>query len=145
MRSWSLRLLILACALALLQVTADVHSQAANVSGVSYIDCRGKPRFKVGDWVTYRFRSKSDAGDSVRYDMTILISGEEVFWGEDCFWVETQITHPGMAPGVSDAKLMSYAMFGDTLWELRLLVYQRKYTGLADDGSIHQELIHRSL
>jgi len=146
MRSLCLRLSLVAAAFfCIVTLASDVSSQAGPVSAVSYVDCRGKPRFKVGDWVKYHFKSQSDDGTKQEYDMVLLISGEEVFWGDPCFWVETQVSYGKEKPSASDSKLMSYSMFGDTLWEQRIAVYQRKSAGLAEDGSIRQELLHRSL
>jgi len=146
MRSLYLRLSLVAAALlSLVLLSSDAGSQAGPVSAVSYVDCRGKPHFKVGDWVKYHFKSESDDGKTQEYDMIVLIAGEEVFWGDPCFWVETQVSYGKEKPSASDSKLMSYSMFGDTLWEQRIAVYQRKSSGLAEDGSIRQELIHRSL
>ena len=145
MRSWLLRLFTVLAALMLSSVAAEVHAQGTAVSGISYIDCRGKPRFKVGDWVKYHFAGQSDAGEKLDYQMIILISGEEMFWGEPCFWVETQIALGDQPAATADSKLLSYAVFGDTLWEQRLTVYQRKFASLSETGQIRQELIHRSL
>ncbi len=145
MRSLSFRLFTALSALVLLSFAAEVHAQATAVSGISYIDCRSRPRFVVGDWVKYHFTGKSDAGEKLDYEMTILISGEEIFWGEPCFWVETLVSLGGQPATTTDAKLVSYSMFGDTLWEQRMTVYQRKYATLTETGQIRQELIHRSL
>jgi hypothetical protein len=81
------RALIAVFSLMLLQIASDVWpaSGMVQMSGLGYIDFRGHPRFKVGDWVKYHFSSKSDGGQSEDYDMTTLISGEETFWGDDCF------------------------------------------------------------
>src|SRR5205823_14028197 len=84
------RLLVLGCALLLLQVASTVRAQSiTRLSGLGYLDYRSKPRFKVGDWVKYHFSSRTDDGKTEDHDMTILISGEEPVWGDDCFWIET--------------------------------------------------------
>ena len=144
MRCVPRRLLMLACAFTLLHVASSAFAQSGT-SGAAYLDCRGKPRFKVGDWVKYRFSSHGDDGSKQDYDLTLLISGEELFWGEPCFWIETWTGLPGQKSGASDCKLMSYAMFGDTAWEQRLTVYERKFTGIGEMGDINQQLVHRTL
>jgi hypothetical protein len=140
------RVLILASSLFLLQIASDVWPQGNSVSlsGAGYIDYRDRPKFKVGDWVKYKFTSKSDDGSSEDYDLTILISGEEKFWGEECFWVETWAGGRTLMPKHS-AVLLSYAVFGDTAWLQRLQVYQRKEGNRDEDGNLTQELTHRVL
>src|SRR5216117_1256302 len=103
MRALSLRLFTALSALVLLSLAAEVHAQATAVSGVSYIDCRGRPRFKVGDWGKYHFTGKSDAGEKLDYHMIVLIAGEEIFWGEPCFWVETQVSLNDQPAAVTDS------------------------------------------
>ena len=140
------RLLILALSLLLLQIASDAWSQAktAKLSGLAYVDFRGKPRFKVGDWVKYHFTSKSDDGRSEDYDMTILISGRETFWGDDGFWIETWAGGRTLQPQVTSF-LMSYSAFGDTAWLQHLQHYQRK-TGSNDGrGGFLEELTRRVL
>jgi hypothetical protein len=139
------RVLILACSLLLLQIASDVWPQSIpRLSGVGYVDYRNKPRFKVGDWVKYRFSSKSEDGRSEDYNLTILISGEEKFWGDDCFWLETWASGKSL-PSQSTAILMSYSIFGDTAWLQHVQVYQRKTARLNEDRQIEQELTHRVL
>ncbi len=138
--------LTLVCCMMLLQVASDVCSQSAvtKLTGIGYIDYRNKPRFKVGDWVKYRFTSKSDGGGSEDHEVTILISGEEKFWGDDCFWVETWAGGRTLKPQAT-AYLMSYSVFGDTAWLQRLQVYQRKTASIIEGGVILQELTRRVL
>jgi hypothetical protein len=136
--------LTLVFSLSLVQVASDVWPQgtAPRLSGLGYLDYRNKPRFKVGDWVKYHFTSKSDGGTSEDYEMTILIAGEEKFWGDDCFWVETW--SKGRSLGAQQtAILMSYSVFGDTAWLQRLQTYQRKTAMLEDRTTITQQLVHR--
>lgn len=137
------RVLILACSLLLLQIASDVWPQTSTtkLSGLGYLDYRGKPRFKVGDWVTYHFTSKSDGGGTEDHELTILISGEEKFWGDDCFWIETW---SGARQSQTTAILVSYSIFGDPNWLQHLQVYQRKSMQVTEDGLI-QELIRRVL
>ncbi len=140
------RSLVLFAALLVLQIASDAWSQMSTVrmSGLGYIDYRGKPRFKVGDWVKYHFTSRTDDGKTEEYSMTILISGEERFWGDDCFWVETWSGGKSLT-NQETCVLMSYAAFGDTAWLQHLLVYQRKSASRGEDGGLTQELTHRVL
>src|SRR5262245_51713527 len=143
--SWY-RLLIPLCAV-LLAVASDVWPQGMveRMSGVGLIDFRDKPRFKVGDWVKYRFRSATPQGKAIDdYELTMIISGEEKFWGDDCFWVETWVR--GKSTGTkASAVCVSYSVFGDTAWLQRLQVYHRKQVNIDSDGSIVQELVRRSM
>ncbi len=138
--------LILAFSLLLLPVASDVFS-AGNIpilSGLGYLDYRDKPRFKVGDWIKYHFSSKSDDGRSEDYDITILVGGEERFWGDDCFWLETWAGGRTL-PAQKNAVLMSYSAFGDTAWLQHIDVYQRKTAALVAKDQIEQELVRRVL
>jgi len=140
------RVLILVSSVMLLQVASDVWPQSGNIrlSGLGYIDFRSKPRFKVGDWVKYHFTSASDGGKTEDHEFTMLISGEEVFWGDECFWVETWTGGRTLQPQVT-ATLMSYSIFGDTAWLQHLQVYQRKTAQLDQDGNLTQDLSRRVL
>ncbi len=138
--------LIMAFSLMLLPVASDVFS-AGNIpilSGLGYIDYRNRPRFKVGDWIKYHFSSKSDDGRSEDYDITMLVGGEERFWGDDCFWLETWAGGRTL-PAQKNAVLMSYSAFGDTAWLQHIDVYQRKTAALVAKDEIAQELVRRVL
>lgn len=138
-------LTLLACVAALAQLASDAWPQVTpQLSGLGYIDFRTKPKFKVGDWVRYHFRSKADGGVTEDYTMTILISGEEKFWGDDCFWVETWSGGKSLQTQTT-AYLMSYSIFGDSLWLEHLQVYQRKLAYRDPDQQLVQELVHRSM
>lgn len=95
------------------------------VDGIGMIDYSHKPNFKVGDWVTYHLTGSSEMGMTDDYTVTVTIGGEERFWGEDGFWVETIMQRKGQQP-VSVATLMSYAIFGDSTPLRNLQLYQRK-------------------
>jgi len=139
------RVLILVTSLMLLQIASDVWPQSSvKLSGLAYVDYRGKQRFKVGDWVKYHFTSTSDGGGHESYDMTLLVAGEEKFWGDDCFWLETWSGGASLHPQAT-AFLMSYSAFGDTAWLQRLMVYQRKSVEVDEDGNLRQELTRRVL
>lgn len=140
------RALVLLTFLAVLVPTAsDVWPQGVTrISGLGYLDFRSRPRFKVGDWVRYHFTSTSRGGAPEDYTMTILISGTEKFWGDDCFWVETWTGGRSLQPQ-STAFLVSYSIFGDPKWLEHLQVYQRKQAYFDENFQMVQELIHRSL
>jgi len=139
------RVLVLAASLLLLQIASDVWPQGTvRMSGLAYVDYRGKPRFKVGDWVKYHFTSTSDGGGRENYDMTILVAGEEKFWGDDCFWLETWTGGKTLSSQASSF-LMSYSAFGDTAWLQRIQVYQRKSAEMDEEGNIREELTRRVL
>lgn len=140
------RVSIFLCLVALVLIASDTWSQSYKVkmSSIGYIDYRNKPRFKVGDWVKYQFKSTTDDGQSEEYTMTILISGKETFWGDDCFWVETWTGGRTLVPQVTSI-LMSYSAFGDTAWLQHLQVYQRKSAVRGEEGDVEQELIRRAL
>ena len=139
------RVLIVVCSLMLLQIASDVWPQnVVKMSGLAYLDYRSHPRFKVGDWVKYHFSSKSDGGQTEDYDMTMLISGEETFWGDDCFWIETWSGGRTLPPQ-ANAMLISYSIFGDSAWLQHLQVYQRKSASINESGELFQELTRRVL
>ena len=75
------------------------------VNGIGLIDYSQKPHFKVGDWVRYHVTGSSETGMHDDYEVTVLIGGEERFWGEDCFWVETW-TEPASGGSRAVATLM---------------------------------------
>ena len=139
-------LLILALSLMLMPLASVVRAQSSTttLSGLAMIDYRAKPRFKVGDWVKYHFSSKTEDGRSEDYDLTLLVSGEERFWGDDCFWLETWARGRTLIPQKT-AILMSYSIFGDSAWLQHLEVYQRKAAFMSEDKVITQELRRRVL
>lgn len=127
-------LLLFAAALLPL-VPSPASSATAPLNGIGLVDYSRKPTFKVGDWAKYHMSSKSELGASDDYYVTVLIAGEEDFWGDPCFWIETWTDAPGKAPE-TQASLMSYQMFGDTSAVERLQLYMRKaVTMLNEDGS----------
>lgn len=130
--------LMLAAPSALAQNRAQV---VTSVDGIGMVDYSGKPTFKVGDWVKYRMTGSSDMGMTDDYVITLLIAGEEEFWGERCFWVETWTDATGRAPRAT-ATLMSYAIFGDSLAIQRMQLYRRKaIQGIDENGKPKQDII----
>ena len=110
-------------------------AQSAPLNGIGIVDYTRKPTFKVGDWVRYRMSGKSEMGLTDNYDVTVLIAGEEDFWGDPGFWIETWTTAPGR-PIDTQAALMSYEIFGDSMAYQRLQLYMRKSLSmLNEDGS----------
>lgn len=123
-------LLLIVTSIAL--ATATAHAAAVVFNGIGLVDYTRKPNFKVGDWVRYRMESKSELGVTDQYDVTLVIAGEEDFWGDPAFWLESWIDYPARPPETT-ASLMSYEIFGDTLATQRLQLYMRKAINQLDD------------
>lgn len=104
---------------------------ATRINAIGFIDYGSRPTFKVGDWVRYRVTGESELGMRDDYDMTILIAGEELFWGDSCFWVETWIDPKSGAPAAI-ATMMSYSIFRDSLPIQHMQMYQRKQVNEID-------------
>ncbi len=118
----------------------SVESVVERVNGIGIIDYSHPPTFKVGDWVRYRMIGSSQMGMHDDYELTVLIGGEEVWWGEKCFWVETWTDVRGRAPEAA-ATLMSYAIFEDTLAIQHMQLYQRKsFSGFSSTGLPEEEI-----
>lgn len=134
-------LALTALSLATMATSAFAEPQVVNsINGIGLIDYMGKPDFKVGDWASYRMTGKSDMGYTDDYVVTVLIAGEEEWWGEKCFWVETWTDVEGSPPSTK-ATLMSYAIFSDSLPVQRMQMYSRKsISGLDMDGNVLQEI-----
>jgi hypothetical protein len=114
--------------------------QNAPLNAIGLVDYTGKPTFKVGDWAKYRMSGSSELGMSDNYYVTVVIAGEEDFWGDPAFWLETWTDAPGKAPE-TQAALMSYEIFGDTAAVQRLQLYMRKQvTMLNEDGSARMDI-----
>jgi len=132
--------------LLLLPLTFAVHFPAeareSSVDGSGMIDYTRPPKLEVGSWVQYRMQSKSIQGFQDDYTLTILIAGEEEWWGEPCFWVETWTEDVGK-PKRTMASLMPYSMFGDSMASKHVTWFLRKsIQGLGPDGK-PQQVIHR--
>jgi len=113
------------------------------INGIGLIDYSRAPHMRVGDWVKYHVTSSSEMGESDDYVVTILIAGEERFWGEDCFWVETW-TEPKDKPTRGVATLMSYSVFSDSFPNIRSQYYMRKTVEAAqDNGQLIEEVVRR--
>lgn len=111
------------------------------INGIGIVDYSHKPAFKVGDWVRYRMSGESQMGMRDDYEITLVIAGEEEWWGEECFWLETWTDARGRPPETS-ATLMSYAIFSDTAAIQRMQSYQRKtITGINSNGEAVEEVV----
>ena len=114
------------------------------VDAIAMIDYTHGARFKVGDWVRYQTRGESHQGYKTDYSVTVLIAGEELWWGEKCFWVETRNSFSGQNPEVT-ASLLSYAIFEDPLPSLRFGRYIRKFVeGIDEKGQYIQQPFRRA-
>ena len=104
----------------------------------------GRSVIQVGSWVKFRLSGTGASGVTDEYTSTLLIAGEEEFWGEECFWVET---HTRMSGGqlVPAATLVSFAIFDDSLAIPSANIYQRKRIAEADEnGRPLQQLMLRA-
>ena len=128
-------LLAIAAVTLMLDAPGGTAETAVSINGIGLVDYAHKPTFKVGDWVRYRMRGRSELGVASDYTLTLLVAGEEDFWGDPSFWLETRVDVEGEPPQTK-ASLMSYDTFGDSLAIQRLQLYVRKMiTMLNDDGS----------
>jgi hypothetical protein len=138
------RYALLAAVLAALSIPGVAPASDTMINGIGLVDYTRKPTFKIGDWVRYRVTGGNTMGEKVDYVMTVLIGGEQRFWGEDCFWVETW-TVPndgGAVYGVST--LMSYAIFSDSAAIPRMKLYMRKTVNDVDEqGNPIETLLKR--
>ncbi|HTM56880.1 MAG TPA: hypothetical protein VL123_00540 [Candidatus Udaeobacter sp.] len=112
------------------------------VNGIGLIDYSRRPDFKVGDWVKYHVTGHSSKGSSDEYDLTIAIAGEELLWGEPCFWVETS-TESKSNGTVGIATLMSYSVFDDSLPSVNMQYYTRKNVTETDENGNPVEVVAR--
>ena len=111
------------------------------IGAVDYL--HGRSAVQVGAWAKYRTTGANVAGVTDAYTSTVLIAGEEEWWGEECFWVET---HTEVAGGqaIPAATLMSYSIFEDSLAIPHLLTYQRKRIVETDEsGQPVQQVVRR--
>ena len=138
-RAIPLLLLPLAC-LAAFTPSPRAAQTPTVMNGIGLVDYSKKPTFKVGDWAKYQMSSQSELGASDNYTLTVVIAGEEDFWGDPGFWVETWVDAPGLPP-TTRAALVSYEIFSDTSATEKLLLYTRKMiTQLNEDGSPRIEI-----
>ena len=73
--------------------------------------------------------------------MVVGVAGEERFWGDNCFWVET-VTEGDAENGVSAvASLMSYSIFADSLPVQHLQYFVRKSISDVDERGLPREVV----
>jgi len=125
-----------------LALVLPAHARETTVDGAGMVDYTQPPNFEVGSWVKYRMQSSSLQGFKDDYSLTILIAGEEDWWGERCFWVETWTEDAGKSKRTM-ASLLPYAMFGDSNATKHVTWFLRKsIQGINQDGTI-QQVLHR--
>ena len=73
----------------LLAIVRPARAQEPLIDAAGMLDYLRPPNFQIGTWVKYHVTSKSLRGYEDDYMVTVLAAGEEVFWGEPCFWLET--------------------------------------------------------
>ena len=120
------RAVLILALLAAFPLTARAAKPEGPVDAVGMLDFK-KGRFNVGDWVRYRTVGSSMQGYRTDYTVTVLIAGEELWWGEECFWVETQTAYAGAKDPEITASLISFSVFEDSLASRRFSRYLRKY------------------
>jgi len=128
---------------------APAHAQPAGAStariinAIGLVDYSRKPAFKPGDWVRYHMTGSSELGMKDDYVILVAISGEEEFWGDECFWIETVSLQDGEEVA-SVASLMSYAVFDDPQAVTNMRTYVRKQiTTMTESGEPVQEIVRR--
>ena len=123
---------------------ADAPQKVSRIDGIGMLDySRGPSDYAVGRWVKYHVTAHSDLGVNDDYTVTVMIGGEEHWWGEDCFWVETWTQVAGEPP-TATATLMSFAVFDDSLPVQHMQLYMRKtISGVTATGEPEQQLYRR--
>lgn len=141
-RATSAAALALLAGLVLLAPPARAQDDVNFIDAVGYIDYTRPPDFKIGTWVAYHMAGTSASGLGDSYDLTISVVGEERFWGEDCFWIETVTERPGDA--VTIASCISYDAFGDSLSDKAQLFERKTIMGVDENGKPIQNVMRRS-
>ena len=140
------RVVIASVAALLLALTARTApaQEGTLLDAIGTLDySHGRAPLQVGSWVQYHMKAKSELGVTDDYTVTVLIAGEEDWWGEECMWVETW-TQRGSAPLEATATLMSYAVLDDSLAVPHVTLYQRKrITELDENGKPVQQTMRR--
>jgi hypothetical protein len=128
---------------AFLSLTPAALRAGTVLDGAGMIYYAAEPNFKVGDWVKYHTKGSSLQGHKDDYVVTILIAGEELWWGERCFWVETWTEMPGHEGKELAASLVTYGIFGDSMATEHLTWFMRKSIEGRDDRGNVQQMIHK--
>jgi hypothetical protein len=119
-------LLVAAClGLAVLLAAPPIPAAVKSLDSSMMVDYSGRPGFQVGSWVRYRVTSRSKLGVAEDYYITMLIGGEEDFWGDPGFWLETWVTNDAGDTSAT-ASMVSYSAFGDTAAARHLTWFLRK-------------------
>jgi hypothetical protein len=121
--------------------TARAQDNVNFIDGIGYVDYSHAPNFKLGSWISYQTTSSSVSGLKDDYEVTFEIAGEEKFWGEDCFWLESATERSGQT--ITVASCMSYAVFGDSLRDRPQLFERKTIMGLDENGNPIQNLMRR--
>jgi hypothetical protein len=126
----------LAALLFALAARSTPAAESALLDAIGTLDYpHGRSILKVGSWVSYRMTAKSEMGVTDDYIVTVLIAGEEEWWGEECFWLETWTQRGEGAPEAA-ATLMSTSIFDDSLAARNVLLYQRKRVSELDENGL---------
>ena len=128
----------IALALLIITVIAPLAPRPAaaatiQINGIGLVDYAHKPDLKVGDWVRYHMIGSSELGVREAYTITLLIAGEQDFWGDPAFWIETWKEMPGSPPEML-AALVSYDIYRDSSATQRLQLYTRAMISESDDA-----------
>ena len=133
--------LLLALAALAFAAPAIAQNLGKSIDGIGLIDYSRKTVIKVGTFAQYRVTGHSSKGHSEDYRMVVGVAGEERFWGDNCFWVET-VTEGDAENGVSAvASLMSYSIFADSLPVQHLQYFVRKNISDVDERGLPREVV----
>ncbi len=112
------------------------------MNAIGLIDFGARPAFKVGDFAKYHMSALSAHGVVDDYTLTVLIAGEEDWWGEECFWIETW-TQSSTSGDQTVASLMAYDVFQDSLALKHMQLYVRKTVDEINEDGSPKEVIYR--
>jgi hypothetical protein len=142
----AIRFLLLGlCCAGLLPLRPQAEPQYVNmIDGIGLVDYSRPRDLTVGDWAQYHMTGSSEMGMKDDYVITVLIGGEERFWGDEGFWLETWTEISGRPASVV-ASLTSYSIFDDSLAAQNLQNYARKLVTEMDvDGNAVQQIRKRA-
>jgi hypothetical protein len=142
MRRARIVITLVTLALALCASGASGVSRNLNeTNGIGLLDYSMKPTFKVGDYASYLVTATDPEGRGLERSVTtVLIAGQEVWWGERCFYVEAWVGDGKVQRSVSTT-LMSYSVFEDSLPEENVQTYMRKMISSSDEGEPGEMLV----
>ncbi len=112
------------------------------MNAIGLIDFGARPVFKVGDFAKYHMSALSAHGVVDDYTLTVLIAGEEDWWGEECFWIETW-TESRTSGDQTVASLMAYDVFQDSLALKHMQLYVRKTVNEVNEDGSPREVIYK--